>query len=101
MQTWSSEGPNRHFAVILCKDHRLRYPYFDYLKHGKVWNMPKPSAAISDASHDPQWWETSKDLKMTIVLRYSLPEYRDELSCLVYLEQLLRSTPCLVSGMKV
>lgn len=63
MKRWQAKDENnREFAVILCKDHRLRAPHFDYFsifaKHANFWNMPKPKAAISDVTNDPQWWET-------------------------------------------
>jgi hypothetical protein len=63
MKKWQMEDElHREYVVVLCKDHRLRAPHFDYFslyhKYGKFWNMPTPKAAISDVTNDPQWWET-------------------------------------------
>lgn len=62
MKKWKGDDALRSYVVILCKDHRLRAPHFDYLeayrRFGSLWNMPKPKAAISDVTSDPQWWET-------------------------------------------
>lgn len=50
------------YIVILCKDHRLRFPHFNYIdffkKYGKEWHLPSPRASINDAHADAQWWET-------------------------------------------
>lgn len=61
MKRWAAET-NSMYIVIMCKDHRVRYPYMNYAeifeKYGKKWNLLTPNVALSDAMDDPQWWET-------------------------------------------
>lgn len=61
MKNWASEN-DAYYIVILCKDHRLRYPHFNYMEcweQNKItWNLPSPVAALNDCWNDPQWWET-------------------------------------------
>lgn len=61
MKKWATET-NSLYIVLLCKDHRARYPYMDYAeiynKFGVKWNLLPPNVALSDTMDDPQWWET-------------------------------------------
>lgn len=52
MKRWAAET-NSMYIVIMCKDHRVRYPYMNYAeifeKYGKKWNLLTPNVALSDA----------------------------------------------------